>query len=239
MEIMRTWVALEGTFGEDADPLGAPLSFATAQIAGVSATVYEIKTGRIALRNAQYPRREHQKWVEEDAACLLDWPAVWQKMGALRPVLPPRQWTLWWRFLLHNIMTADRLSYMTPEVDPECRHCTVDLASASRETPGHLLLECPESFKFWGWISGVQGRLCGSTPRTPTLKRALFPFEDFPSPAALLLGAINVWAIWSIMRSHWGSVFGGKVHSFPALKATFTASLISFLQSQWIIAQRR
>ena len=235
MDILEAWRGLKGHFGDDFDPVShiGEVPFHLASLAGEPLAKYAIKKGRAFRRDQLLPPTDHDKWLKEDPSCRLEWEALWKNMTLIKKVVPPAQFSLWWRCLHHNLMTADRTSHANPATSPLCKHC-----GAVPETPRHLLFQCRPSEEFWIWILKVTEKLVGRTVGGMSTQWALFPFDSGPPQARRLDAAIHSWALWTIMSLHWGAVFDNKAFSFHAIRAVFSASLSSFVKSQWVIAGR-
>jgi len=236
-DIYAAWRALDGSFPEDIDPLtiGEDPPLNITQLAGVPTRIFTIKSGSIYLQSQQYPLLQHGKWINEDPACILDWPSVWKYLPVIRRTLPPTHAILWWRFLHHNIMTANRLHHMDNTISPACRHCQAPL-----ETPGHLLFFCPCSQDFWTFIFSLLRILacCPALP-APSLQSILYPFPLVSPQFIPVITLIQGFAMWTIMRHHWASVFDNAPFTTPLLRASFCASFSFYLRSLFVIAQKK
>jgi zinc-binding in reverse transcriptase len=211
-------------------PLDVPLG--DLSMASDSIKKYTIQIGSKFLGLRKFPLLSHEKWTEEDPQCSLEWLDIWKKFLPSQKRLPPPQTILWWRLLHHNLMTANRLHHMVPNINPQCHHC-----NSAIETPGHLLLKCPISQEFWNFVFlFISSFLTEPFSSPPSLSDILSPFCISSLSTTPIITCIS-FAQWTIYRLHWAKVFDNKVMLIPALQSTFLSSLSTHLKV--LLAQTR
>ena len=209
-------------------------------MAGAPVSEYSISGGRKWLENLADPSTP-SGWAAEGIYFDADWSAIWLTLAKLRSVVVPAHWVVWWRFLRHNVMTANRTAHMIEGGSSDCHHCLYDGAEGVVQTPGHLLVGCSSSFGLWRKVLNVSvgdGGLLG----LHLVPRCLLPFLflDHRGVSQEWCALTHSVALWVLMAAHWGVVFDDLHHRFTtdSLWGSWKALVLALVQGRWWHARR-
>ena len=175
----------------------------------------------------------HNKWSNEDPACLLDWPSLWPAFVYATKFILPTHKVLWWRVLHHNLFTAVRLHHVNPGISVLCLHC-----GQVPESIGHLFWGCPVITYLWtesySLLSSLLPDIFISSPSLPFLLSPFTLTSQMYIPVVAAVHAATYWAIW---RAHCSFVFDNTPYNLVSIRSSLLSLIKQNITSAFLVAK--